>query len=341
MTTYKDSGVDIEIAEKAKDEIKKLVRQTYNDKTVMDAGFFCGGMLADFRDYREPVLMLSNDGVGTKMAIARMMNKYDSIGFDLVNHCANDILMSGAKPLFFLDYIASEKIVPEVSVEIVRGIVEACKKLGIVLIGGETAQMPGVYVKGETDVAGTIGGIVERSEILDGRLIREGDAIIGVASAGLHTNGYSLARKVLFEDNKFSVNDELLPEITLGNALLEPHREYVTLYFEMRKHIRIKGMSHVTGGGMTDNIPRILPRGLGAKIVKGTWEVLPIFNLIKEKGNVPEEDMIRTFNMGIGLVIVVDKSDATGALFRLRQMKEKAWVIGEVTKGEGVVYAEG
>lgn len=341
MTTYSEAGVDIGLAEKAKQSIKQIVRETYTEQSVLDAGFFCGGIKLDVKQYREPVLMLGNDGVGTKMVIARMMNKYNTVGIDLVNHCANDVLASGAKPLFFLDYIASEKIVPDVAAEIVKGIAAACKKLGVVLVGGETAQMPGVYVKGETDLAGTMGGIVDRHEIIDGSAISEGDVIIGIASTGLHTNGYSLARKILFDDCGCKV-DDYIEELgsKLGEALLVPHREYVTTVFELKKQIKIKGIAHITGGGMTDNLPRILPDGLGARISPGTWEVLPIFRLLQEKGNVPEDDMLRTFNMGVGLIIAVGKNDAASALVRLRQAKEKAWVIGEVVQGKGVKYEE-
>lgn len=341
MTTYSESGVDISLAEKAKQRIKQIVRETYTDASVLDAGFFCGGIKLDVKQYREPVLMLGNDGVGTKMVIARMMNKYDTVGIDLVNHCANDVLASGAKPLFFLDYIASEKIMPDVASEIVKGIAAACKKLGVVLVGGETAQMPGVYVKGETDLAGTMGGIVDRHEIIDGSTIEEGDVLLGIASTGLHTNGYSLARKILFDDCSYKV-DDYIKELggRLGDALLVPHREYVTTVFELKKQIKIKGIAHITGGGITDNLPRILPDGLGAKIVPGSWEVLPVFRLLQEKGNVPEEDMLRTFNMGVGLIIAVGKKDSEGALAKLRQMSEKAGIIGEVVRGKGVRYGK-
>ncbi len=342
MTTYSEAGVDIDLADKAKAKIKQYVKETYTKDSVLDAGFFCGGIRLDLKQYKEPVLMLGNDGVGTKMVIARMMNKYDTVGIDLVNHCANDVLASGAKPLFFLDYIASEKIVPEVAAGIVKGIAAACKKLGVVLVGGETAQMPGVYVKGETDLAGTMGGMVDRHEIIDGREISEGDVLIGIASTGLHTNGYSLARKILLDDCSYKVNDFIKElDSRLGDALLAPHREYVTTVFQLKAHIAIKGIAHITGGGMTDNLPRILPNGLGARISLGTWEMLPIFRLLQEKGNVPEAEMLHTFNMGVGLIIAVDRKEAARALVRLRQEKEKAWIIGEVVKGAGVKYVQG
>ncbi len=342
MATYRDSGVDIDLADKAKSQIKEYVKSTFTSDSVQNAGFFCGGIKLDLKGYKEPVLMASTDGVGTKMMIARMMNKYDTVGIDLVNHSANDLLTSGAKPLIFLDYIASEKIIPEVSAEIVRGIASACKKLGIVLVGGETAQMPGVYVKGETDLAGTIVGIVDKSEIINGSSIKDGDVLIGISSNGLHTNGYSLARKILFSDCGYNAEDyssEL--NVKIGDALLEPHREYVTAVFELMKKVKIKGIAHITGGGITDNLPRILPEGLGAKISMGTWEILPVFRLIQKKGNVPESDMLRTFNMGIGLVIAVEKSDLSSAMEILGRIGEKSWVIGSVVKGSGVNYVKG
>ncbi|MBI3051464.1 phosphoribosylformylglycinamidine cyclo-ligase [Candidatus Woesearchaeota archaeon] len=340
MTTYREAGVDIDAAEKAKQRIKEYVKETRNELSVMDAGFFCGGIKADFAGYKEPALMLSTDGVGTKMAIARMMSKYDTVGYDVVNHCANDILTSGAKPIFFLDYIASDRINPEIAAQLVKGVAEACRKLNVVLAGGETAQMPGTYMKGEHELAGTMGGVVERAEIIDGSSIKEGDALIGIASTGLHTNGYSLARKIAFETAGLKT-DSHVPELgrAIGNVLLEPHREYVTAILELKKTCGIKGIAHITGGGITDNLPRILPNGIGAEIRKGAWEILPIFKWLQEKGNVPEEDMHRTFNMGIGLIIAVDKKEAIGTWGRLKQMGEKAWIIGQAKPGKGVMYA--
>ncbi len=342
MTTYKDSGVDIDVAEKAKARIKELVKGTLNSSSFVRPGFFCGGIKLDTKGFKSPVLMLSADGVGTKLMIAKLMNRYDTVGFDLVNHCANDILTSGAKPLFFLDYIASERINPEVASALVGGVADACKKLGITLAGGETAQMPGVYVKGEHDLAGVIGGLVEESDVIDGSSISAGDALIGVSSSGLHTNGYSLARKVLFEIAGLKVGD-FVPELNsaVGDALLSPHREYVSVFSVLSSKVKVKGISHITGGGMTDNIPRILPSGLGVNIILGNWQVPPIFDIIQKKGNVPDDDMLRTFNMGIGIVFVVDKREAASALAVLVKNKEKAWIIGEVVEGKGVSYVEG
>ncbi len=332
MATYRDSGVDIDLAENAKSRIKEYVKSTYTANSVQNAGFFCGGIKLNLKDYKEPVLMASTDGVGTKMMVARMMNKFDTVGIDLVNHSANDLLTSGAKPLIFLDYIASEKIDPLIASELVKGIAAACKKLNIVLVGGETAQMPGVYVKGETDLAGTIVGVVDKPEIIDGSSIRDGDVIIAVASNGLHTNGYSLARKVLLQ--AFKIND-YVDEIgsTIGEALLAPHIEYVSVFNEIKKIARIKGIAHITGGGMTDNIPRILPEGFSASINLSSWEVPPLFKLIQSKGDIPADDMLRTFNMGVGMVFVVGKEDAHKVV-----SGKKAWIIGEIGYGEGVLY---
>ncbi len=342
MATYRDSGVDIDLAENAKSRIKEYVKSTYTANSVQNAGFFCGGIKLDLKGYKEPILMASTDGVGTKMMVARMMNKFDTVGIDLVNHSANDLLTSGAKPLIFLDYIASEKINPIISSELVKGIAAACKKLNIVLVGGETAQMPGVYVKGETDLAGTIVGVVEKSEIIDGSMTKESDVLIGIASNGLHTNGYSLARRILFADNKLKAEDHVKElDAILGDVLLVPHREYVKTVFELRKNFKIKGIAHITGGGITDNLPRILPEGIGAKIIMGSWEILPIFRLLQKKGNVPEEDMLRTFNMGVGLAIAVEKSDADNVILLLKKMNEKCWIIGSMVKGKGVSYVKG
>lgn len=335
MTTYRDAGVDIDAADAVKSRIRELAMSTFSDAAFVKAGFFCGGVKVPVM--KEPVLMLSNDGVGTKMIVARMAGRYGSVGVDLVHACANDLVTCGAKPLFFLDYIASERVDGRVSVEIVSGIAKACRDLGIVLVGGETAQMPGVYVKGEVDVAGTVGGFVERSEVIDGSSIAEGDVLIGVASSGLHTNGYSLARKVLLE--KFGL-EEKVPALneTLADVLLEPHAEYVSLVLEMRGVL--KGVAHITGGGLTDNVPRIIPEGLGTRIVLGSWDVLPVFSLIQSEGSVPMDGMLRAFNMGVGLVVAVGRESAARVLFDIRR-KRKAWIIGEVVKGEGVEFVKG
>ncbi len=339
MTTYKESGVDIDLADRAKAEIKKHVKETFNRQTVVETGFFCGGVEIDCSKYKQPVIMASNDGVGTKMIVAKMAGDYSNVGEDIVNACANDLITSGAEPTMFLDYIASDKINPQVASDIVKGIARTCKKLNIVLVGGETAQMPGTYIAGEHDLAGTVIGLVEKTEIINGKQIEAGDVLIGISSKGLHTNGYSLARAVLFKKHKVT---DYSPELgrTIGECLLEPHREYVTLIRELKTHVKLKGIAHITGGGITENLPRILPQGIGAKITKGTFEVQPIFKLIQKEGEVPEADMYRTFNMGVGMIICVNKKDSMSAFMQIKKMNEKCWIIGETIKGSGVDYEE-
>lgn len=338
MTSYKDAGVDVSKKEKAIEEIKKSVRDTFTDDVLGTATTFKFGgtiSLKRFMEYKEPVLVLSTDGVGTKMMIAEMMGKYDTVGVDILNHSINDILTSGGKALFFLDYFASAKLDVNVLKEIVKGIAKECKRHGIVLAGGETAEMPGVYHEGRYELTGTIGGIVERDKIIDGSRIREGNILIGLPSTGLHTNGYSLARRVFFEDNDYSVNDRI-PELgcTLGEALLATHKEYATEVMPLIEARLINGIAHLTGGGFPGNIPRIMPKGLGAKIKLGSWKVLPIFRLIQKLGKVEEKEMLRAFNMGIGMVLVVDKEKKDEVMGMLKG----AYEIGEVIAKEGVHY---
>lgn len=338
MTTYKDAGVDVSRKEKALEEIKKSVRDTFTADVLGTATTFKFGgtiSLKRFMEYKEPVLVLSTDGVGTKMMTAEMMKKFDTVGVDMLNHSINDILTSGAKALFFLDYFASAKLDTDALKEIVKGLAKECKRHGIVLAGGETAEMPGVYCEGRHELTGTIGGIVERDRLIDGSRIREGNALVGLASSGLHTNGYSLARKIFFEDNDYSVNDEI-PELgcTLGEALLATHKEYATEVLPLADKGLVNGIAHITGGGFAGNIPRIMPSGLGAKIRLGSWRVPPIFRLIQKLGKVEEEEMMRAFNMGIGLVLAVDrerKGEVTGML-------KGAYEIGEVIAKKGVHY---
>lgn len=340
-TTYKEAGVDISTADYAKNLIKKHVRETFNKNVLVDVGLF-GGILSinELKNYKHPALVLSMDGVGTKTVIASMMNKWDTVGMDIVNHSVNDILVQGAKPLFFLDYIASDKLSPEIVEQIVKGLSIACKKLGIVLVGGETAQMPRVYSKNQYDIVGCIGGIVEKSQIINGLKIKEGDVVIGLASSGLHTNGYSLARYVLFEKNKLKASD-YRKELngTIGNALLEPHREYASVILPLLRETEITGMAHITGGGFYDNIPRMIPKNLGVEIYKNNWEIPPIFSLIKKSGNIDDKEMYHVFNMGIGLVIIADKKDSEKILALLNK-NVKAYVIGRVVKGDGVKIKE-
>jgi phosphoribosylformylglycinamidine cyclo-ligase len=338
MTTYKDAGVDIEMKKKALEKVKALAKSTFTPLSFSSATMFKfgGGIdLAALKE-KEPVLILSADGVGTKMMVAELAGKYDTVGMDLVNHCTNDILTSGARPIFFLDYIAASKLKPEIMLELVKGVSTACKNLGIALAGGETAEMPDVYHEGRYELAGVIGGIVEKEMSIPTK-IEEGDVIIGLVSSGLHTNGYSLARKIFFKDNKCKVSDyvEELGE-TLGSALLKPHREYYTLVHPLLEKKLVKGLSHITGGSFSKNITRILPPGLGAELNR-EWPVPPIFSLIENLGKVPKADMLQTFNMGIGMAIIVSKDNAKAAMAAI---SEKSYVIGKVIKGEGIKYVD-
>ncbi len=332
---YKDAGVNIDEGNKLVEMIKPIAKQTLNEYVLEGIGGFAG--LIEIKNYKNPVLISSTDGVGTKLKIAFMMDKHDTVGIDLVAMCVNDIIVTGAKPLFFLDYFATGKLKSEVAVEVIKGIAEGCKIAGCALIGGETAELPGFYKEGEYDLAGFCVGIVEKEELIDTKLIKEGDAIIGLASSGIHSNGYSLVRKVFFEKNNFSVKD-FIPElgINLGEALLTPTKIYVKS-IEALKGLKIKGMAHITGGGFIDNIPRILRKSIAAKINKGSWEIPAIFNLIQRLGDIEEREMYRTFNMGIGMVVIVDPSDIDKALEKLNGIGEKAYIIGEIVESEGGV----
>jgi len=340
MVNYKDAGVDVDAFEDALDDIKKNVASTFTPDVVQGTSMFkLGGniSLKKLSSYKDPVLVLTIDGVGTKMTVAEMANAYDKVGADIVNHGINDILTSGAKPMFFLDYVASSSMDMRVLKQIVQGVAAQCKRLGIILAGGETAEMPGVYHEGKYDLAGTMGGIVERDKIIDGSKVKDGNVLLGLASNGLHTNGYSLARKIFFEDNNYKCED-VLPEIgNLGTALMQTHREYASSVLPLVEKGLVNGIAHITGGGFPGNIPRVLPPGLGARISVGSWDVLPIFNTIQKLGRVNDEDMYKTFNMGIGLVLVVDreKKDEIKKLLA----NEKVHEIGEVIAGKGVQYA--
>ncbi|MFV9567030.1 phosphoribosylformylglycinamidine cyclo-ligase [Thermoanaerobacter mathranii] len=332
---YKDAGVNIDEGNKLVEMIKPIAKQTLNEYVLEGIGGFAG--LIEIKNYKNPVLISSTDGVGTKLKIAFMMDKHDTVGIDLVAMCVNDIIVTGAKPLFFLDYFATGKLKSETAVEVIKGIAEGCKIAGCALIGGETAELPGFYKEGEYDLAGFCVGIAEKEELIDTKLIKEGDAIIGLASSGIHSNGYSLVRKIFFEKNNFSVKD-FIPElgINLGEALLTPTKIYVKS-IEALKGLKIKGMAHITGGGFIDNIPRILRKSIAAKINKGSWEIPAIFNLIQRLGDIEEREMYRTFNMGIGMVVIVDPSDVDKALEKLNGIGEKAYIIGEIVESEGGV----
>jgi phosphoribosylformylglycinamidine cyclo-ligase len=332
MATYKESGVDIDAGEELIRRIKKPIRSTFNSHVLTDIGMFGAFYRADFKGMNKPVLVSSVDGVGTKLKIAIMMNRHDNIGQDLVNHCVNDILVCGAKPLFFLDYYATGKLSPDVAEQVIFGFVKACRENHCALIGGETAEMPGMYGMNDYDVAGTIVGVVDEKKIVTGKKIRKGDVLIGVPSTGLHTNGYSLARRVLL--NKFELDvhiDEL--GTTLGEALLAVHRSYLhSIHPLLRTSVSryIHGLSHITGGGIEGNTMRVVPNGLTLRVDWTAWERPTIFNLIKRVGDVPEEDMRRTFNLGVGLIVVVDRKGVDVVVNALKRKKEKPIILGEI-----------
>src|ERR1041384_7061369 len=309
--TYAGAGVNIDAANRATERIKELARSTINARTLSEIGSFGGMFDAAFPSMRQPVLVASADGVGTKLKIAFATGIHHTIGRDLVNHCVNDILVQGARPLFFLDYIATGKLAPETITGVIDGITNGCRENGCVLLGGETAEMPGFYAEGEYDIAGFIVGIVDREKIIDGHTIRPGDVVLGLPSVGLHTNGYSLARKLFFEDERYAP-DTLVDELgeTIGDALLKAHLSYLPELGSLLDSGVIKGLAHITGGGLLENIPRILPEGTSVTIARGTRPVLPIFTLMQEIGHVPDAEMYRTFNMGVGLVIICASHDA-------------------------------
>lgn len=337
--TYKKSGVDINEGNKLVDIIKPLARSTFKPFVLTDIGSF-GALCTLDTKYRSPVLVSSTDGVGTKLKIAFMLNKHDTVGIDLVAMCVNDILTSGARPLFFLDYFASGKLSTRQAADVIKGIAEGCKMADCSLIGGETAEMPGFYDKGEYDLSGFSVGVVDRKSIINGAGIKEGDVLIGIASSGIHSNGYSLVRKLFFDINKYSPKKKIKElGCTLGEELLKPTKIYVRSILKLMKSHRIKGIAHITGGGLTENLPRILPktRKLQCIITKGSWPVHTIFSLIQEMGRVPDDEMYKTFNMGIGMVIIVKKADAQKVLVKLKRLGETAYIIGGIEKGRGEV----
>ncbi|MBM3779810.1 MAG: phosphoribosylformylglycinamidine cyclo-ligase [Acidimicrobiia bacterium] len=333
---YKSAGVDIDAGHETVRRIRGLARSTFTPEVLSDIGAFGGLFRLDTGRFRDAVLVSSADGVGTKLKVAFLANRHDTVGEDLVNHCVNDILVQGAEPLFFLDYLATGRLSPDVAVAIVGGMSRACRENGCALLGGETAEMPGFYRDGEYDLAGFIVGVVERSAIVDGRTIASGDALIGVPSSGLHTNGYSLARRVVFDQLGLRV-DSQVPELgtTVGEALLQPHRSYLAMVKPGLAGHRIKGMAHITGGGITDNLPRVLPRGTAAVINRASWEVPALFRWLQQAGSVPPDDMLRTFNMGIGLVIVTAPAQAEPLMSQLAARGgHGARVIGEVVESD-------
>ena len=330
---YAAAGVDIDAADRTKKRIKALVRSTFGPEVLTDIGGFGGLFAPSWATYADPVLVASTDGVGTKLKIAFLTGVHNTVGADLVAHCANDILVQGARPLFFLDYLAMGKHEGEVAAAVVEGIARGCKASGCALLGGEMAEMPDFYAEGEYDLAGTIVGMVDRAQILDGAGSQAGDALIGLGSAGLHTNGYSLARKLLFDTAGWTVDthvDEL--GTTAGEALLAPHLSYVSSVLSLMEALPVRGIAHITGGGLIDNLPRALPAGLGAHIARGTWPEPPIFHLLQRLGEIDAAECFQVFNMGVGMVLAVPSERADDAIRILQSSGQKAYMIGEVVE---------
>ena len=340
--TYKKSGVDINKGNKLVDIIKPLARSTFKPYVMTDIGSFGAFCKLDTSRYRNPVLVSSTDGVGTKLKIAFMLNRHDTVGIDLVAMCVNDILTSGAQPLFFLDYFASGKLSTRQASDVIKGIAEGCKMADCSLIGGETAEMPGFYDKGEYDLSGFSVGVVEEKSIINGTRIKNGDLLIGLASSGIHSNGYSLVRKLFFDIEKYSPRKKIKElGCTIGEELLKPTKIYVKSVLKTLRNFQVKGIAHITGGGLTENLPRILsPKSkLQFTIEKGSWPVHAIFSLIQSKGKVSDAEMYKTFNMGTGMVLVVNSADAQKIIKRLNRLGEKAFIIGRAEKGKwGIEY---
>ncbi len=337
---YRDAGVDIDAANRAKARIAELVSSTANADTLSGVGAF-GGLYRLPKGGDTPVLAASTDGVGTKLRIAFRTGRHDTVGEDLVNHCVNDILVQGARPLFFLDYLAVGQLDPGVAEQVVSGIARGCRRNGCVLLGGETAEMPDFYPPGEYDLAGTVVGLVEEERILDGAAVRAGDRIVALASSGLHTNGYSLARQVVFERMGLGVEDPFPGEdASVGDVLLRIHRSYLAALLPLVEMGRVHALAHITGGGITDNLPRVLPPGTSARIDRASWEVHSVFLVLQDASGVPEEEMLRVFNMGVGMLAIVPVAEADDVVAELQARGETAWIIGEIVAGERkVVYA--
>ncbi|MGC9942603.1 MAG: phosphoribosylformylglycinamidine cyclo-ligase [Verrucomicrobiota bacterium] len=349
---YAAAGVDIDLGNKVKATLPQLLASTHRREVLGKVGGFGGLFALDLKKYREPILVSSVDGVGTKLKIAFALDKHDTIGADLVNHCVNDIAVLGAEPLFFLDYLGTGKLEPHVFTEIIKGFVRACTANKCALVGGETAQMPGFYQPGEYDVSGTIVGVVEKSRMLNGqKTVKRGDVVIGIKSSGLHTNGYSLGRKIFFDQLKLKPASRLPGwKNSIGEELLQEHVSYGPLIQKLIKKFNgevsalparpVKAFAHITGGGFVDNIPRVLPKTLDVVIHKGSWEMLPIFQIIAEKSGVPDEELYQVFNMGIGMVGIVAADRADAVLKFIRARNHEAWCIGEVAKGKGKARVE-
>ncbi|QYR21171.1 phosphoribosylformylglycinamidine cyclo-ligase [Paenibacillus sp. sptzw28] len=340
---YKQAGVDIAAGNEAVERMKKHVKKTFRPEVLTDLGGF-GALFGLNKDkYEEPVLVSGTDGVGTKLKIAFAMDKHDTIGIDAVAMCVNDIVVQGAEPLFFLDYLACGKVVPEKIEAIVKGISDGCLQSGCALIGGETAEMPGMYQSDEYDIAGFTVGIVDKKKIIDGSTIAPGDVVLGLASSGIHSNGFSLVRRLLLESGGYSLNDTLaeLEGKKLGDVVLEPTRIYVKSALELIKRVTVKGMAHITGGGFIENIPRVLPEGVNVNVEYGSWPIQPIFKLMQEKGSITNRDMFTTFNMGVGMIVVVSADQAEEALRIAQELGEDAYRIGSVTEGSRIVTFTG
>jgi phosphoribosylformylglycinamidine cyclo-ligase len=339
VSSYKDSGVDIDAQDEALRDVRRIARDTYTPGVLSDIGSFGGLFKGTFEGMEAPILVSSTDGVGTKLRVAQAMKIHDTVGYDLVCHCVNDILVQGARPLFFLDYYATGKLRPPVMTDVIRGMARACKENGAALIGGETAEMPGFYGDDDYDVAGFILGVVDTKNLIDGKTVREGDVLLGLPSVGLHTNGYSLARRILF-DKLGHDHQSIIPGIgKAGEILLQPHISYLKPLLPLVEQRAIHAMAHITGGGLTDNVPRVLPDTLDAHIKLGSWPVLPIFQYLYEKGEVARDEMLRVFNMGIGMVLIVAPEMVDSISRHFAQIGQKYFFIGNVRKGSGhVVY---
>jgi phosphoribosylformylglycinamidine cyclo-ligase len=345
---YAAAGVDIDLGNRVKSTLPRLLASTHRREVLGKVGGFGGLFALDVKKYQQPILVSSVDGVGTKLKIAFAMDRHDTIGQDLVNHCVNDIAVLGAEPLFFLDYLGTGKLEPHVFTEIIKGFAKACAENHCALVGGETAQMPGFYQAGEYDVSGTIVGVVEKSKMLDGKTVKPGDVVIGMESSGLHTNGYSLGRKIFFEQLNLKPTSRV-PELknTLGDELLKVHVSYGNLVQQLLKKFNrsgkprvVKAFAHITGGGFIDNIPRVLPGKCDVVIRKGSWDMLPIFKMIEERSGVPDAELYQVFNMGIGMTTIVAGDKADAVLRFVKAQGQKAWIIGEVVKGRGLSRVE-
>jgi len=339
MTSYRDSGVNIDAQDEALREVRRIARDTYTPGVLSDIGSFGGLFRGTFEGIESPILVSSTDGVGTKLRVAQAMKIHDTVGYDLVCHCVNDILVQGARPLFFLDYYATGRLRPPVMTDVVRGMARACKENGCALIGGETAEMPGFYGDDDYDVAGFILGVVDESKLIDGKAVREGDILIGLPSAGLHTNGYSLARRILFDKLGYD-HQTIIPGIgKAGEALLQPHLSYLKPLLPLVEEKLFHALAHITGGGLTDNVPRVLPDTLDAKIKLGSWPVLPIFRFLYDNGQIDRDEMLRVFNMGVGMVLFVAPENVERVAKHLGQVHQEFFFIGNVVKGSRkVVY---